>query len=235
MIKVPTIHCHQLLSRFTRAALAAWFCLTLMSCATAPLAPPPENLTAEQQSRLLDLEYAALDAIDRMQFSSPYANSAEEIFTQMLALDPTNLAARRGFEQIVEHHIDVALRALAGRQQSSAQRALDHARRLDPQHPSIIPTENQLALLANSKFVRIKLPRGDVRQARHATTEQLRRLLEQLDRTLRCRFTIAVSNDEQGRFVYRLLKERLQSSKGTMPLSAGIIISSPNRVEGTCF
>ena len=143
-----------------------------------------------------------------------------------------NEAAQRGIEQIVEHHIDVALKALAGRQQASAERALAHARRLDPQHPSIAPTENQLNLLANSKFVRIELPRGDLRKAIQRTRSQLRQLQAPLDEKLKCRFTIAVSSDDQGRLVYQLLKERLQQ---TLTMSAAIIISSPNRLEGTCF
>lgn len=235
MIKVPRILYHRGLTPFIASALTAIVCLMLMSCTTAPDAPLEKVLSTEQQNRLVDLEYAALDALERMHFSRPYDNSAEQIFSQMLALDPDNTVAQRGIEQIVEYHIDVALKALAGRQQASAKRALAHARRLDPQHPSIEPTENQLALLANSKFVRIKLPSGDVRQAKQATTEQLQRLQAQLDPSLRCRFTIAVSSDKQGRFVYQLLKERLQNNKGAMTLSAGIIISSPNRVEGTCF
>ncbi len=232
MIKVPRILNHQGLTPLIKTALTTMFCLMVISCTTAPEAPPKKVLTEEQQSRLVNLEYAALDALERMHFSRPYADSAEQIFSQMLALDPNNKAAQRGIEQIVEHHIDVALKALAGRQQASAERALAHARRLDPQHPSIAPTENQLNLLANSKFVRIDLPKGDLRKAIQAAKLQLRQLQTQLDEKLRCRFTIAVSSDDQGRLVYQLLRERLQQ---TLTMSAAIIISSPNRVEGTCF
>jgi tetratricopeptide (TPR) repeat protein len=232
MIKVPRIHYHQGLTLLIKTALTTILCLMIMSCTTAPQAPVKKVLTTEQQSRLVNLEYAALDALERLHFSRPYADSAEQIFSQMLTLDPNNKEAQRGIEQIVEHHIDVALKALAGRQQASAERALAHARRLDPQHPSIAPTENQLNLLANSKFVRIDLPRGDVRQATKATKEQLQRLQAQLDANSRCRFSIAVSSDDQGRFVYQLLKQRLQHA---FTMSAAIIISSPNRVEGTCF
>lgn len=232
MIKALRIHCHQRLTQLIETALITMFCLMMMSCTAPPQAPLKTVLTEEQQSRLVNLEHAALDALERMHFSAPYADSAEQIFSQMLALDPNNSVAQRGMEQIVEHHIDVALKALAGRQQASAKRALAHARRLDPQHPSIAPTENQLNLLANSKFVRINLPRGDVRQATKAIKAQLQHLQTQLDKNLRCRFTIAVSSDDQGRFVYQLLKERLQHA---LTVSAAIIISSPNRVEGTCF
>lgn len=232
MIKALKIHYHRPLQKLIEAALTTMLCLMVMSCTTAPQAPLKKVLTTEQQSRLVNLEYAALDALERMHFSTPYADSAEQIFTQILALDPNSSVAQRGIEQIVEHHIDVALRALAGRQQASAKRALAHARRLDPQHPSIAPTENQLNLLANSKFVRINLPKGDVRQATKATKAQLQHLQAQLDENFRCRFTIAVSSDDQGRFVYQLLKERLQHA---LTLSAAVIISSPNRVEGTCF
>ena len=232
MKKVPRILNHEGKTPLVTIAFTTILCLTLMSCTTAPEAPLKKVLTEEQQSRLLNLEYAALDALERMHFSRPYADSAEQIFNQMLTLDPNNEAAQRGIEQIVEHHIDVALKALAGRQQASAERALAHARRLDPQHPSIAPTENQLNLLANSKFVRIELPRGDLRKAIQPTRSQLRQLQAQLDEKLKCRFTIAVSSDDQGRLVYQLLKERLQQ---TVTMSAAIIISSPNRVEGTCF
>ena len=206
----------------------------LLGC-SAPALPPAKILTPEQQNRLLDLEYAAIEAIDRRHFTTPYSNSASEFYAQMLALDPDSAIAQRGIEQIVEHHIDVTLRALAAGQRHAAQRALALARELDPQHPSIAPTENQLNLLANAQFIRIDLPSGDVRQAPQATVQQMQRLQAQLDRTLRCRFTIAVASDVQGRFVYRLLKQRLNSAK-TMPApSAAIVISSPNRVEATCF
>lgn len=235
MIEAPRIHYHQLLSPVVRPALALWLCITLLGCTTTPEAPRTKILTPEQQSRLLDLQYAALEALDRGHFSAPFNDSAEDIFARMLALNPDSDIAQRGVEQIVEHHIDVALRALAAGQKKSARRALAHARRLDPQHPSIAPTENQLNLLANAQFVRIDLPRGNIQRAPQATEEQLRRLHAQLDGNLRCRFTIAVNSDDQGRFVYQLLKQLLTNAQTAQAPRAAIVISSPNRVEATCF
>ena len=93
---------------------------------------------------LIELEYAALDALNRKHISSPRADSAEDLYQQMLAIDPTNETASRGIERVVEHHINAALDALASRQTTLATNALAEARRLDPSHPSVAPTEYQL-------------------------------------------------------------------------------------------
>ncbi len=184
---------------------------------------------------LIELEYAALDALNRQHISLPQAGSAEDLYNQMLAIDPTNEPALRGIEQVVEHHVAAALDALATGQIALANSALARARRLDPSHPSIAPTENQLQLLAKAEFVRIDLPRGDLREQAYQTMQQLSNLVSQLEQQLNCRFTIAVTSDAQGRYVYQLLKRRLAEHSTNQRLRAGIVISSPNRVEGTCY
>ena len=81
---------------------------------------------------LIELEYAALDALNRNHISSPRAGSAEDLYQQMLAIHPTNETASRGIERVVEHHINAALDALASRQTTLAANAMAKARRLDP-------------------------------------------------------------------------------------------------------
>ena len=180
---------------------------------------------------LIELEYAALDALNRNHISSPRADSAEDLYQQMLAIDPTNETASRGIERVIEHHINAALDALASRQTTLATNALAEAQRLDPSHPSIAPTEYQLQLLAKAEFVRIDLPGGDLREQAYQTMQRLDTLAARLE----CRFTIAVTSDAQGRYVYQLLKQRLAERATNQRLRAGIVISSPNRVEGTCY
>ena len=108
----------------TGRLLTAWLFILLCGCSTLKPAPTPiEPLTAEQKAMLIELEYAALDALNRNHISSPRADSAEDLYQQMLAIDPTNETASRGIERVVEHHINAALDALASRQTTLATNA----------------------------------------------------------------------------------------------------------------
>ena len=237
MIEAATIHYHRRMTGSTGRLLTAWLFVLLCGCSALEPAPTPiEPLTAEQKAMLIELEYAALDALNRKHISSPRADSAEDLYQQMLAIDPTNETASRGIERVVEHHINAALDALASRQTTLATNALAKARRLDPSHPSIAPTEYQLQLLAKAEFVRIDLPGGDLREQAYQTMQRLDTLAARLEKQQQeCRFTIAVTSDAQGRYVYQLLKQQLAERATNQRLRAGIVISSPNRVEGTCY
>lgn len=235
MIEAPNNHYHRGTAPIAKLLIAVVVGL-LSACVATNTAPPTtEPLTPQQQDLLLDLEYAAVAALRRGQFSFPFANSAEDLYQQMLAMDPSNETAKRGIEQIIEQHIADALDALASQRVDAAKTALAQARRLDPTHPSIAPAETQLQLLANAEFVRIELPRGDLRQRSDRTSERLRDLLSQIDADRDCRFTIAVASDAQGRYLYQLLKQGMNEFFTQSRLRAAIVISSPNRVEGTCY
>lgn len=235
MIEVPNNHYHRGSALIAKLLMAVVAGLLSACVATNTPAPSTEPLTPQQQDILLDLEYAAVEALRRGHFSLPVANSAENLYQQMLAIDPSNETAKRGIEQILEQHIAEALDALASQHVAAANTALAQARRLDPSHPSIAPTETQLQLLANAEFVRIELPEGDVRQRSDQTYRRLRDLLSQVDANQNCRFTIAVASDAQGRYVYQLLKQGMNEFLTQSRLRAAIVISSPNRVEGTCY
>jgi hypothetical protein len=241
MIEAPTTHYHRPLTHYRALVILSWvwLCALLGGCAYLPQQSPenpiPQVLSPQQQDALLTLEYAALDALQRQHFSAPKETSAEALYNQMLAIDPNNAAAQRGLERVLEHHVETALEAINAQQITSAKRALAQARRLDPGHPSIAPAENQLNLLANAEFARIDLPIGDVRQQPRDISRQLDDLMSQIQADQNCRFTIAVASDEQGRYVYQLLKHSISEYAANSRPRAAIVISSPNRVESTCY
>ena len=132
--------------------------LMLLGCAllhptdaaeSTPAAPAmsSEELARQVASLLLDAE----DAMAQRRYLPPREANADQMFRAVLVLEPTNDAAFRGLERIVEAHLELAIQAFETRRMGEVYANLAIARRVDPRHPSIASVERQMELLASSK------------------------------------------------------------------------------------
>ena len=222
-------------------ALKAILLLTILgtglsSCTTTPPEPPPEPEIVQPppdpipRAELLSLLDAADAAIERDHLTYPREGSAFEIYHQILDRDPVQEDARRGLERIVEEYVALSMNALERRQFATARSMLARARLINPFHPSIEPSEEQIRLIQEAERTTLRLDPAEVA----AETDQVRHSLERLSRDANgksCRFVIAASSDGQGRWIYQQLAKGGDGAR----LRAQIRIRRPLSVERLCF
>ena len=210
--------------------------LGLSGCNTAPPEPAPEPEPIEPtpdpipRAELLSLLDAAEAAIERDHLTYPREGSAFEIYHQILDRDPIQEDARRGLERIVEEYVALSMNALERRQFATARSMLARARIINPFHPSIKPSEEQIRLIQEADRTTLRLDPSELA----AETDELKRSLEDLSQGANgksCRFVIAASNDGQGRWIYQQLAKGGDGAR----LRAQIRIRRPLSVERLCF
>ena len=192
-----------------------------------PEATPAEPIPRVELLALLD---AADRALARDHLTSPRAGSALAIYEQILARDPSQDDARRGIERIVEEYVALAMTALERRQFASARSMLARARLINPDHPSIEPSAEQIRLIQEAERKTLQLADEDLSRE----SAELKAALSQLSRDAQgksCRFVIAASSDGQGRWIY----EQLSDGSNGARLRAQITIRRPSSVERLCF
>ncbi len=215
------------------AALLAGLMLVLSGC--VGIAPKPDRSAAELQQKvdptlqrkLNTLEDLAEIAMQKNRLAYPKAGSAMDLYQQMLALNPGNKEATRGLEQVVEQYIALALNAADERLFAKAKSMLARANLVDPSHPSLEPTLTQIRLLENAQRKIIKLNAKQLFTS--ATKDKITHLVEGSKKN--CLYAIAANNDEQGRWIYKTIKNATPNSRP----KARIIISSPTRIEQICL
>ncbi len=185
------------------------------------------NIDPALQRQLYQLEDQAEFAIKQNHLTYPKEGSAVSLFEQMLTLNPGNKEAIRGLEQVVEEYVALALAAANERLFAKAKAMLARAKLVDANHPSIAPTMKQIHLLEKAKRKTIQLNAKQLFTA--ATKSQITTLVKAGSNS--CHYAIAVNNDEQGRWIYRAIKDATFNSRP----KARIIISSPTRIEQICL
>lgn len=218
-------------------------CLMLSACQGTPpeTDPAPEEFTPAapqpatlDEATLRDLLDRAAAAMARDHLTYPVENSAYAIYAHILDLQPDQEDARRGLETIVEQYIELAMQALEHHRYASARSMLSRARIINPNHPSIEPTEHQIRLLSEAQREVLKLTQDQLTYPDRATTRALQSLA-QLPANSRCRFTISAKNDAQGRWIYQRLAEGGDDQQTKSRIRAQIRIRLPASVERLCF
>ena len=128
----------------------------LAGCQSKPEAPEPEAEPATETAAAQKIDPVVLhelldradEAIANDHLTYPIEASAFAIYRQILALEPDQEDAMRGLEHIVELYIVLAMSALERNQFATARSMLSRARIIDPEHPSIEPTDEQIRLLS---------------------------------------------------------------------------------------
>lgn len=200
---------------------------------------PPELLPVDERGQavpqvedgVLDgLLAAAEQAMAEDRLTTPPVGSAYALYQEVLALAPGNEAAERGLEKIVERYVQLALRAAELQRYPQARSMLERARLVDPRHPAIEPTEQQVALLESARRERVRL---DGAQLQRRTASVAQRLLQLGRRAGQpgCRVTINARSDAEGRWVY----QQLNRGAGDARVRANLRVASPPTVELICF
>jgi tetratricopeptide (TPR) repeat protein len=206
----------------------------LTGCAaTPPAAPVPEPEPAEQTpdpALVTELLNTAAAALEQGQVDYPYRNSALDLYTRTLDLDPDNAEARRGLESIAEDYLAAALDAADARRFASAQSLLDRARLADPEHPGIAPAAEQLKLLQGARRSALEIGARALAARSSRLAAQLRDFGAQA-RATDCLVAIRARNDGDGRWIYA----QLSAGPGEHRIRARMDIGSPAKVEVLCF
>ena len=166
----------------------------------------------------------------RGQYIHPARGSALGLYDRVLALDPGNAEARRGLEDIAQHHLDLASAAVRRRQLTRAQSMVDWARIVDENHPGIAAAEAQIRLLADARRLRLAVERSQL-SARSETLAQSLTRFGTRARKPNCLATIRSPSDASGRWMY----QQMSRAPGDARIRADIEIGSPPMVELLCF
>ena len=202
-----------------------WGCqLTFFESAPteAPIETPKKNKN-EQIENLLE---NAQQALRQDHLLYPKETSAYAYLALALELNPDDENAKRGLEQVVERYIELAIQAIGRRQLNRAKSMLDRAKLVDKNHPSILPTENQLKLVVNSDLSTLKLNGPKIDDAARNSISKFGSLAKRRD----CRFIIYAANDQQGRSIYQLLK----NDQAELKIKAQIKLRLPMQIERQC-
>lgn len=183
----------------------------------------PRKNKNEQIENLLE---NAQQALSQDHLLYPKETSAYAYLALALELNPDDENAKRGLEQVVERYIELAIQAIGRRQLNRAKSMLDRAKLVDKNHPSILPTENQLKLVVNSDLSTLKLNGPKINDAARNSISKFGSLAKRRD----CRFIIYAANDQQGRSIYQLLK----NDQAELKIKAQIKLRLPMQIERQC-
>ena len=192
--------------------------------------PPPAAPEPVEDDRIDRLLEAAAQALAEDRLTTPEASNALSLYQAVLALDPENQRAQRGFEKIVERYVKLALTAAERQRYAQGRMMLERARGVDPAHPAIAPTERQLDLLQNARRDKVRLDGAALAERAGTVQSTLKRLGRQASEA-DCRVHINARSDTEGRWVY----QQLNSGAGDARVRARLTVASPPTVELTCF
>lgn len=210
----------------------------LGACQSKPEAPEQEPDAGPAVSEapkidpvvLRELLEQADAAIADNHLTYPMQGSAFAIYQQILALEPGQQDAQRGLEHIVEQYIALAMAALERDQFASARSMLSRARIIDPEHPSIEPTDEQIRLLSNATRKKLKMEQADLNERSQGLASDLAAMANVSEQE-NCRFVISAKNDVQGRWIYQQLAQGAPGSR----IRAELRVRMPASVERICF
>jgi hypothetical protein len=183
--------------------------------------------TTDPIAELLDAAEAA-ERDDHLIY--PAKGSAMSLYHEVLFLDPDNAYAVEGLTRLAEQHLEAAQAALDRNQLLKADSLVSKARMIYPEYPAVAAMQRKIDLLENASRTRVTLDWRLVADRSPALTGDLERL-GGLAKAGDCRVTINVSNDAEGRWIYRTMNQ----AAGDGRLRAEVKIASPAAVEVVCF
>lgn len=161
--------------------------------------------------RIADWLYEGLRAMREDRLMTPPDESAHAWFSRVLALEPDNELALEGIRDIAARYVELAELSARQGQFDNAERFLRRAALVDPDHPRIEAGRERLALERQRTHSVHPLDAGAVaRQNAGPLLSELDRIEELLTGNMDSLYVlITAPNDDQGRWIYGLLRERL--------------------------
>lgn len=197
---------------------------------STPTPALPVNRVETREIRIRALLDQANRAIRYDHLTGPQPGNAQDLFNQVLALDPHNEEGLRGPEKIAERLVAKALDAANRWALVEARGLLAQARAIMPNHPSIGPTENQINLLASAKRTTHRFDAALVKEEDPTTIARLIAIGTDA-KSSSCRTTIITPNDETGRLMFQKMNEAELEGH----IRANIRIGNPAGIEVVCF
>lgn len=186
--------------------------------------------TAEGQRMLADLLFAGLQALDNDRLLTPLDDNAHARFQRVLAYDPDNAIALRGLQDIVARYLELASEASRQGLFDEAGVLLDRARFVDEEHPGIVTAARELQIERDSGDLFFSFDSSGLAARSDAVRNQLVQVAQQA-RQHEAFFLITAPTDEQGRWMFSIMKEAVPGYRlrGNIELAgrAGIRLRMP--------
>jgi hypothetical protein len=160
----------------------------------------------------------------------PARGSAMSLYHEVLYVDPENVHALEGLTRLAENFLVEAQAALDRNQLLKADSLVSKARMIYPDYPGVAVMQQKVELLESAERTRVTLNWRQIADRSSTLVPRLRRLGETA-KADDCRVTIDVSNDSEGRWIYR----EMNAATGPHRLRAEVRIASPAAVEIVCF
>lgn len=110
-----------------------------------PKTLPVRRLTASDRIKIIGLLNSAKLALGEDKLMSPPNDNAYDRYRRILALDPSSQKAKNGLREVAARYLGLTDTAVAKGDLAGARTFLERARKSDPDHPGISPTEARLA------------------------------------------------------------------------------------------
>ena len=179
----------------------------------------------------IDVLLDAAEAAEREQhLIYPARGSAMSLYHEVLYLDPDTAHALAGLTRLAEHFLVAAQESLEKDRLLKAESLISRAKMIYPDYPGVAAMQAQVRRLQHAERTRRTLDWRLVADRSERLTPTLREL-GQLARSGDCRVTISVSNDAEGRWIYR----QMNQAEGRGRLRARVRIASPAAVDILCF
>jgi hypothetical protein len=159
-----------------------------------------------RQRIMADMLYEARLAYDDNRLMSPAGNNAYDGFRAVLDFAPDNVVALQGIKDIVIRYVALADEAIQSRQYDNAESLLSRAARIDQNEPAIADAHQRLEV---ARQIQMQVFALDEQGLSERSLELMAELGEigQFIRDREATFLIYARTDEEGRWVYRIMRE----------------------------
>ena len=197
--------------------------------------PEPEVLSYEIPERyirariLADMLYEARVAYEDNRLMSPTGNNAYDRYREVLDFDPENVVALQGIEEIGLRYGELATVALNEGQYDNSASLLARGERLIPGSQELARVRQQLVAARSKKQDTFSLDPAGLR-SQSATMQQQLAEIAQLIRSQEATFQINARTDEEGRWIYMVMREAVEGYRlrGNIGISGTpVILVSP--------
>lgn len=179
-----------------------------------------------RQRIMADMLYEARLAYEDNRLQSPPGNNAYDMFRAILDFDPDNEVALQGIRDIVLRYIELADAAMNVRQYDNAEALLRRAASIDQQSEDVANARRQLEQARN---IQMEIFALDAEQITDRSLEIMVELGEigQYIQEKEATFLINARTDEEGRWIYRIMREAV----GGYRLRGNIAVDSEPSIQ----
>ena len=159
-----------------------------------------------RQRILADMLYEAQLAFEDNRLMTPPGNNAYDGFQMILDIDPENVVAQQGIRDIVLRYVELADAATQLRQYDNAENFLNRAVRIDGNNKAVADARDRLERARNIQMDIFTLD-GEALTERSLQTMVKLGEIGQHIRNLEATFLINARTDEEGRWIYKIMRE----------------------------